>query len=200
MFSADHLTNVDRLGKDPGLVFGLELVQEDSEQNAERRELHLQEGFLQFDLKQTHFKGKWWAELVLWLAKSFDGSSSPLPSLASPSCGSAPAAAGPFPGRVGGGATPSAAPSTTCFPPRSASVNKNDIFKRLGENHHKLTTGKCLANKPAVRSFGTAGWSGGVWWAASRFWTVFSASSSSKPAPRRPFSSVWTLGLGWFVT
>lgn len=53
MFSADHLINVDRLGKDPGLVFGLQLVQEDSEQNAERRQLHLQQRLLQFDLKQT---------------------------------------------------------------------------------------------------------------------------------------------------
>lgn len=46
-----HLADVHRLGEDPGLVFGLQLVQKGSEQNAEGGQLHFQESFLLFDLR-----------------------------------------------------------------------------------------------------------------------------------------------------
>lgn len=60
----------------------------------------------------------------------------PLPSLAFPSCGSAPAAAALSPGRVGGGAILSAVPSALCFPPHSASKEEIKNNNKGSQQRH----------------------------------------------------------------
>lgn len=119
-----HLVHVHRLGEDPGLVFGLKLVQDNSEQNTKWSQLHLHEGLLQFNLQHI----KECDNVTMWISQESCKTvvdvlllHLPPPSLASLACEWVLAGVELSPGRVGGGATPSAAPLKSCFPPLSAS-------------------------------------------------------------------------------